>query len=101
MPSEMTLDWVPDETLLKTYALHRGLSLDLFTEEVRVAFTAHYEPQHQVNTQAEWASMLVKWVNNDKVRAAAASNVTALRPRPAPASDFDDDDTDWPNGVQS
>ena len=100
MPSEMTLDWVPDEKLLKTYAFHRGLSLDLFTEEVRVAFTGHYEPQRQVNTQAEWVSMLVKWVNNDKARA-AATNVTPIRQKPAPASDFDDDDTDWQNGVQS
>jgi len=100
MPSEMTLDWVPDQKLLKTYALHRGLALELFTEESRVAFTAHYEPQHQVNTQAEWVSMLVKWVNNDKARA-AASNVTPFRPKPAPASEFDDDSTDWQNGVQS
>lgn len=100
MPSEMTLDWVPDEKLLKTYAFHRGLSLDLFTEEVRVAFTGHYEPQHQVNTQAEWVSMLVKWVNNDKARA-AATNVTPIRQKQAPASDFDDDDTEWQNGVQS
>ena len=100
MPSEMTLDWVPDEKLLTTYAFHRGLALDLFTEEVRVAFTAHYEPQHQVNTQAEWVSMLVKWVNNDKVRA-AANNVTPIRQRPAAASEFDDDSTDWQNGVQS
>lgn len=99
MPSEMTLDWIPDETLLTTYAFHRGLALNLFTEDVRVAFTAHYEPQHQVNTQAEWVSMLVKWVNNDKVRA-AATNVTPIRQKPAPASDFDDDDTEWQNGVQ-
>lgn len=100
MPSEMTLDWVPDEKLLTTYAFHRGLALDLFTEEVRIAFTAHYEPQHQVNTQAEWVSMLVKWVNNDKVRA-AANNVTPIRQKTVPASDFDDDSTDWQNGVQS
>lgn len=99
MPIEMTLDWVPDETLLETYAFHRGLALDLFTEEVRVAFTAHYEPQHQVNTQAEWVGMLVKWVNNDKVRA-AASNVAQFRQRQAPASDYDDDDTGWQNGVK-
>ena len=100
MPSEMTLDWVPDEKLLTTYAFHRGLALDLFTEEVRIAFTAHYEPQHQVNTQAEWVSMLVKWVNNDKVRA-AANNVTPIRQKAVPASEFDDDSTDWQNGVQS
>ncbi|MGO4003148.1 DnaT-like ssDNA-binding domain-containing protein [Pseudomonas fluorescens] len=101
MPSEMTLDWVPDDTLLKTYALHRGLSLELFTEQVRVAFTAHYEPAQQCNTQAEWVGMLVKWVANDRARNAAASNVTPLKPRQAPASDFDDDDTEWQNGVKS
>ena len=89
MPCEMTLDWVPDDTLLKTYALHRGLSLDLFTEEVRVAFTAHYEPQRQVNTQAEWVGMLVKWVNNDKVRT-AASNVKQFPQRSAAGPDFED-----------
>ncbi|MBB6286119.1 MULTISPECIES: DnaT-like ssDNA-binding domain-containing protein [unclassified Pseudomonas] len=100
MPSEMTLDWVPDEKLLTTYAFHRGLGRDLFTEEVRVAFTAHYEPQGQVNTQAEWVSMLVKWVNHDKVRA-AANNVTPIRQKPPAASDFDDDSIDWQNGVQS
>jgi hypothetical protein len=44
--------------------------------------------------------MLDKWVNNDKVRA-AASNVKQFKPKQAPASDFDDDDTDWQNGVQS
>lgn len=98
MPSEMTLDWVPDEKMLKTYALHRGLSMDLFTDAVRVAFTGHYEPQRQVNTQAEWVSMLVKWVANDKARA-AASNVTVIRPRPTPASEFDDDGDDWAKGV--
>jgi hypothetical protein len=100
MPSEMTLDWVPDATLLKTYALHRGLTPEMFTEEARVAFTAHYEPQQQVNTQAEWVSMLVKWVNNDKTRV-AASNVKQFKPKQAPASDFDDNDIDWPNGVNS
>lgn len=100
MPSEMTLDWVPDETLLKTYAYHQGLSLDLFTKEATKAFTAHYESKGQVNTQKEWVNMLVKWVNNDKVRA-EASNVTPFRQKPPPVSDFDDDDTDWPNGVQS
>lgn len=91
MPCEMTLDWVPDETLLKTYALHRALPFDLFTEAVRVAFTGHYEPQAQVNTQAEWVSMLVKWVANDRAR--AASNVTPFPQRQNDAPDFDD--TSW------
>lgn len=100
MPSEMTLDWNPDGKLLKTYSVHSGVALDLFTEEARRAFTAHYEPRGQVNTQAEWVQMLVKWVLNDKNRS-AANNVTPIRQRPAAASDFDDDSTDWQNGVQS
>ena len=100
MPSEMTLDWNPDDKLLKTYSVHSGVAMDLFTEEARRAFTAHYEPRGQVNTQAEWVQMLVKWVLNDKNRA-AANNVTPIRQRPAAASDFDDDSTDWQNGVQS
>ncbi|MGY2158594.1 DnaT-like ssDNA-binding domain-containing protein [Pseudomonas tolaasii] len=100
MPSEMTLDWNPDDKLLKTYSVHSGVALDLFTEEARRAFTAHYEPRGQVNTQAEWVQMLVKWVLNDKNRA-AANNVTPFRQRAAAASDFDDDSTDWQNGVQS
>ncbi|EJM20193.1 hypothetical protein PMI21_01096 [Pseudomonas sp. GM18] len=100
MPSEMTLDWVPDQTLLETYALHRGLSLDLFTEAVIKAFTGHYEPKGQTNTQAEWVSMLVKWVNNDKVRA-AASNVTPFRQKGPPGQDYDDDSVEWLTGGQS
>lgn len=99
MPSEMTLNWVPDETLLKAYVVHAGLSPTLFTEEVRKAFTAHYESGGQVNTQKEWVQMLVKWVQRDKARA-ATTNVTPFRqPKPA-VQDFDDDDTDWaPGGI--
>lgn len=100
MPCEMTLDWAPDAMTLKTYAFHQGLSLDLFTETVRTAFTGHYEPKGQVNTHGEWVSMLVKWVKNDTVRA-AASNVTPIRQKAAGSVDFDDDDTSWQNGVQS
>lgn len=100
MPSEMTLDWVPDDKLLKTYSVHSGVAMDLFTEAARRAFTAHYEPRGQVNTQAEWVQMLVKWVLTDKNRA-AANNVTPIRQRSAAASDFDDDSIDWQNGVQS
>lgn len=97
MPSEMTLNWVPDETLLKTYVVHAGLSPTLFTEEVRKAFTAHYESGGQVNTQKEWVQMLVKWVQRDKART-AASNVTPFRQSKPPAQDFDDDDIAWAPG---
>ena len=96
MPIEMTLDWVPDEKQLKTYAVHAGVPLEAFTDEVRKTFTGHYQPKGQVNTHAEWVSMLVKWVKNDRARA-AASNVTPFRQRPG--TDFDADDTSWMNGV--
>lgn len=89
MPSEMTLDWIPDEKLLKTYSVHSGVAPDLFTEEARRAFTAHYEPRGQVNTQAEWVQMLVKWVVNDKARA-AASNIRQFPARQSNGPDFDD-----------
>lgn len=88
MPSEMTLDWHADEKLLNTYAVHSGVALELFTEEARRAFTAHYEPRGQVNTQAEWVQMLVKWVLNDRNRA-AASNVKQFPARQSNEPDFD------------
>lgn len=96
MPSEMTLDWNPDDKLLKTYSVHSGVALDLFTEEARRAFTAHYEPRGQVNTQAEWVQMLVKWVLNDKNRA-AASNVKQFPVRPSSGPDFDD--SSWADDI--
>lgn len=96
MPSEMTLDWQPATKLLKTYAVHSGVALDLFTEEVRRAFTAHYEPRGQVNTQAEWVQMLVKWVLSDRNRA-AASNVKQFPARQNSEPDFDS--TEWANNL--
>jgi hypothetical protein len=96
MPSEMTLDWAPDQKLLKTYAVHSGVALNLFTEEARRAFTAHYEPRGQVNTQAEWVQMLVKWVLNDRNRA-VASNVRPFPARQSTEPDFDD--TSWADGL--
>ena len=92
MPSDMTLDWAPDQKLLKTYAVHSGVALDLFSEDARRAFTAHYEPRGQVNTQAEWVQMLVKWVLNDRNRA-VASNVRPFPARQANGPDFND--TSW------
>jgi len=96
MPSEMTLDWVPDETLLKTYALHHALSLELFSEKSVRDFTAHYESKGQVNTQKEWVQMLVRWVKGDKVRA-EANNVKQFPPRPSAAPDFDN--REWANNL--
>jgi hypothetical protein len=92
MPSEMTLDWQPDAKLLKTYATHSAVAMDLFTGEILRAFTAFYESRGQVNTQAEWVQMLVKWVLSDKART-ASSNVRQFPARPASGPDFDG--TSW------
>lgn len=76
-PVEMTLDWVPDANLLKTYCVHFGVSQDLFTHETTASFTAHHESIGGLNTQAKWVSMLVGWVKSDKAK---ASNVRQLKP---------------------
>lgn len=77
-PVEMTLDWMPDANLLMTYAIHYGVSTDLFTKEAVAPFTAHHETGGALNTQAKWVSLLVKWVKNDKNR---ASNIRQF-PKP-------------------
>lgn len=78
-PVEMTLDWVPDANLLKTYCVHFGVSPDLFTHEAMASFTAHHESIGGLNTQAKWVSLLVGWVKSDRAK---ASNVRQLKPVP-------------------
>lgn len=75
---EMTLDWMPDANLLKTYCVHFGVSTDLFTKDAVAPFTAHHETTGLLQTQSKWVSLLVKWVKDDKNR---ASNI---RPFPKP-----------------
>ncbi|KPM67262.1 hypothetical protein HB13667_07440 [Pseudomonas putida] len=84
-PVEMTLDWVPDAKSLKTYCVHYGVSVDLFTAEAIAPFTAHHESSGGLQTQGKWVQMLVKWVKNDQSR---ASNVRQFPSKPAaqPAS---------------
>jgi uncharacterized protein YdaU (DUF1376 family) len=84
-PVEMTLDWVPDAKSLKTYCVHYGVSVDLFTPEAIAPFTAHHESSGGLQTQGKWVQMLVKWVKNDQNR---ASNVRPFPSKPAaqPAS---------------
>lgn len=77
-PVEMTLDWMPDANLLKTYCVHFGVSTDLFNKDAVAPFTAHHETTGLLQTQSKWVSLLVKWVKDDKNR---ASNI---RPFPKP-----------------
>jgi hypothetical protein len=78
-PVEMTLDWMPDDNLLKTYCVHFGVSTDLFTKEAVAPFTAHHETTGSLQTQSKWVSLLVKWVKDDKNR---ASNVKQFPVKP-------------------
>ena len=79
-PVEMTLDWMPDANLLKTYCVHFGVSTDLFTKQAVAPFTAHHETAGTLNTQSKWVSLLVRWVKDDKNR---ASNVRPFVKREA------------------
>eukprot|EP01132_Coremiostelium_polycephalum_P020834 gene20834-24757_t len=81
-PVEMTLDWMPDANLLKTYCVHFGVSTDLFTKDAVAPFTAHHETTGLLQTQSKWVSLLVKWVKDDKNR---ASNVRPFVRRETPS----------------
>lgn len=90
-PTEMTLEWVPDQKLLKAYAARMGIPVDRFTDEATAAFVCHYSASGRIETQASWVSLLVKWVKRDT---ATADNV---RPFPVKrqANGPDFNDTSW------
>ncbi|MNR35096.1 hypothetical protein D3C85_1529170 [compost metagenome] len=84
----MSLDWVPDEKLLKNYALRMALPVALFTTEAIGGFVCHYTASGRAETQAGWVSLLVKWIKRDN---AAANNVRQFPlKRQANGPDFDD-----------
>lgn len=86
---EMTLDWVPDSGLLRSYALRMSIPVEHFTQATTAAFVCHYSASGRLETQAAWVSLLVKWVKRDQ---AAASNVRHFpRKPPVRVPDFDDD----------
>jgi hypothetical protein len=92
-PTEMTLEWQPDENLLATYSKRMGLPVALFTHEAIGAFVCHYSATGRCETQAAWVSLLVKWIKRDMATGAAASNVRPFPRRQANGPDFDD--TTW------
>lgn len=94
-PCEMTLDWVPDQKLLKAYALRMAIPVDRFTPEATAAFVCHYSALGRCETQASWVSLLVKWVKRDE---ASASNVRQF-PVKRQSSEPDFDSTDWANNL--
>ena len=85
----MTLEWVPDENLLKNYALRMALPVALFTTEAIGGFVCHYTASGRAETQAGWVSLLVKWIKRDNA-SSAASNVRPFPPRQNAGPDFND-----------
>ena len=90
-PTEMTLEWAPEDKLLKAYAARMGIPVDSFTSEATAAFVCHYSASGRIETQAAWVSLLVKWIKRDTATGAASNNV---RPFPvrrqANGPDFND-----------
>ncbi|MEG1680854.1 MAG: DnaT-like ssDNA-binding domain-containing protein, partial [Stenotrophomonas sp.] len=90
-PTEMDLEWKPDEKLLKAYAKRIGIPVDLFTDEATATFVCHYSASGRFETQAAWVSLLVKWVKRD---VATASNVRPF-PLKRQVNGPDFNDTTW------
>lgn len=93
-PIAMTLDWIPDEGLLRAFAVRVGIPVETFTDEAIAPFVCHYQPSGRCETQAAWVSLLVRWFKTDAVRQ-AASNVKKFPARPTAGSDIDFEDTGW------
>jgi hypothetical protein len=94
-PCEMTLEWKPDEKLLKAYALRMAIPVSAFTDEATASFVCHYSASGRIETQASWVSLLVKWVKRDS---ASASNVRQF-PVKRQANGPDFFDTSWRTDV--
>ena len=90
-PCEMTLEWVPDQKLLKAYAHRMGIPVAHFTAEATATFVCHYSASGRIETQASWVSLLVKWVKRDE---AAGSNVRQF-PLRRQVNGPDFNDTSW------
>ena len=79
-PFEMHLEWQPDETALKAYALMSGVPFAAFTREAMAPFVCHHEAKGLCKTEKEWVSDLVGWIKRDRLRDAR------VVPLPAPAA---------------
>lgn len=95
-PFAMFLEWVPDETILKTYSLMAGLPVTLFTRPAIAPFVCHHDAKGACRTEKEWVTALVNWIKRDKDRDA---RVVPLARRQANGPDFHSGDTSWANDL--
>lgn len=94
-PFEMFLDWIPDQDLLKAYAIRSGLTLDNFGSKAIAGFVLHHDAKGLAQTEKQWLAALVNWVKSDLARAARSATG---KPSAQQSSSFDDDDTSWLSG---
>lgn len=78
-PSEMALDWEPDQNLLKNYALRMTLPVGVFTADATASFVCHYTASGRMETQDAWVALLVKWVKSDRNQASNIHQFPARR----------------------
>lgn len=96
VPFAMFLGWVPDQTILKTYALMAGLPVTLFTRPAIAPFVCHHDAKGACRTEKEWVTALVNWIKRDKDRDA---RVVPLARRQSNGPDFHSGDTSWANDL--
>ncbi|WP_341519855.1 DnaT-like ssDNA-binding domain-containing protein [Pseudomonas sp. G.S.17] len=94
-PSEMTLDWQPNQSLLKNYALRMTLPVSVFTDEATASFVCHYTASGRLETQDAWVALLVKWIKSDRNQASNVRQFPARRQSTEP--DFDSNA--WAEGL--
>lgn len=86
-PEVITLDWQPDQTTLAAFALRAGVPVAEFTPEATAPFVLHHHGKGAAKRHGEWVAALVRWVLNDRQR--AAGRVVPLRGAGvAPAEDW-------------
>jgi len=93
-PEAMTLEWRPDENLLKAYAARAGIPVDLITHDAIGVFVCHYAASGRLETHVAWVSLLVKWIKRDSAQA-KASNISRFPARQSNGPDFHTGDTSW------
>lgn len=93
-PFAMHLEWQPDESALKAYALIHGVPMTAFTQDAMAPFICHQDAKGICKTEKEWVSDLVGWVKRDRARDA---RVVPLRPAGGSrgAADADFDEAGW------
>jgi hypothetical protein len=83
LPSEMNLEWVPDQGMTAAYAKVSMVQLDAFTPEAVGAFVCHYAASGRFETHAKWVQLMVAWIKRNQATDASRNNV---RPFQKPAT---------------